>query len=887
MSNIEVIICLLLLFMAVPDVCRKLGRPALVFSIFVLFGILLGPLVNAQVATMLQQAGQVGFLLLLFEVGLEIDLPRLSEFARPLRRAASWAVLQYPVVFALAFLAGLVWLQSLVAAAALTACSVGMAHPAWKGYPGLPPEPKQFLLHVMVALEVMAIIVLAVETTTLKIGWSWIILLKLAGIAVTVFLIARFGAHLTNLFQTILERTTHWRIHWLVLIVLAICALGDRLGLDAAKTAFFLGLAMSRAQHDGLPLEEYIAPISHRFLIPIFFVALGMLIEWRMLLDWTALLAASTAALLLAVREILHRRWLKTGGNRRTFLLLCPNLTIVALAAKAMMDQGTDAKLTAWLVLTGLFMTIPSLLLLPSGAVTKPDSPPNLRPADGNRLPAPAAVRIPKDRISPRAMRLWRRWMGGQRPKSELRTEDQVVSLVAKPRRKEVNLRLVPLGFAALILGGAVLLLLPWAHQPGHTIGWLDALFLSTSATCVTGLTTVNVAETFSGFGQVVLLVLIQAGGLGIFTGSILLVLASGNRLSLSDEQTIYATVGRLRQARPLDVFIYACVFVLVFELAGTVALFMQVSQAQPELNYWRTLWECSFHSVSSFCNAGISIYPEGMIRWRAHSGVLTVVSTLVIAGGIGLMTLINLRYYYFWRRDPRRRGRLTLQTRLSIISAAVLLLLGAIAAWVFESHHTLQGATLGEQASWSFFHSAMSRTAGFNVVEVGDMNSPTLLATLVLMFIGGAPGSMAGGIKTVTMVVLLLTAWSALRRRDEVQFWNRRLPPKASFVATMLALFAIGSVVLGVILLMVFEDGHPGSQTRQHWLALVFEVVSAFGTVGLSTGVTSLLTAGGKAVIIVLMFVGRIAPLMLAVYLARPPKALLVRYPREELALG
>jgi trk system potassium uptake protein TrkH len=295
--------------------------------------------------------------------------------------------------------------------------------------------------------------------------------------------------------------------------------------------------------------------------------------------------------------------------------------------------------------------------------------------------------------------------------------------LSAAQRRKEVDLRLVPLGFATLILVGAVLLLLPWAHRSGHSLSWLDALFLATSATCVTGLTPVNVAETFNGFGQAVLLVLIQAGGLGIFTGSILLVLASGNRLSLADEQTIHATVGRLRQVRPLDVFLYGCVFVVVFELAGAVALFAQLSPAQPEVNYWQTLWEAVFHSISAFCNAGISIYPEGMARWRSYPGILGVVSGLVIAGGIGLMTLINLRYYYFWRRDPRRRGRLTMQTRLSLLSALGLLVLGGIAAWVFEARHTLQSATFSEQVSWSFFHSAMTRTAGFNVVDVGQMN--------------------------------------------------------------------------------------------------------------------------------------------------------------------
>jgi len=454
-------------------------------------------------------------------------------------------------------------------------------------------------------------------------------------------------------------------------------------------------------------------------------------------------------------------------------------------------------------------------------------------------------------------------------------------------RRKEVDLRLVPMGFAALIVVGALLLLLPWAHRPGQTLPALDALFLATSAACVTGLSTVNVAEVFNGFGQAVLLVLIQAGGLGIFTGSILLVLASGNRLSLADEQAIHATVGKLRNARPLDIFIYASLFVVVFELAGAVALFTMLSDLQPEAARWQTFWESLFHSVSAFCNAGISIYPEGLARWRDHPGMLGVVSLQVIAGGIGLMTLINLRFWYFWRRDPRQRGRLTMQARLSLISAAFLLLLGTVAVWGFEYHHTLKGVPLGEQLSWSFFHSAMSRTAGFNVVDVGQMNPPTLMTTMGLMFIGGAPGSMAGGIKTVTVVVLLLTAWAALQRREEIQFWNRRVSLKMSFIATMLAMLGITCVVGGILLLMVVEDGQPSSQTNQRWMAVMFEAVSAFGTVGLSTGITPLLTAGGKIIILLLMFIGRVAPLVLGVYLARPANPLLVRQPREELSLG
>ncbi len=251
--------------------------------------------------------------------------------------------------------------------------------------------------------------------------------------------------------------------------------------------------------------------------------------------------------------------------------------------------------------------------------------------------------------------------------------------------RKEVSLRLVPLGFFTLILAGALLLLLPWAHHAGKSISLLDAFFLATSATCVTGLSTVNVAEIFNGFGQAVLLCLIQLGGLGIFTASISLVLLSGQRLSLADEHTIHSTVGKLRRVRPLDVFVYGCLFVLLFELAGTVALFFEITRAMPDQPVWQTLWESVFHSVSAFCNAGISIYPDNLEHWRDNPAILRIVEVLVIAGGIGLMTLINLRYYYFWRRDPRRRGYLTLQTKLSLFMAALLLVGGMLGTLIFE----------------------------------------------------------------------------------------------------------------------------------------------------------------------------------------------------------
>lgn len=374
MNSIETIICLILLLMAVPDLCGKLGRPSLANVCFVVFGLALGPLVQVDVATMIKQAGEVGFLLVLFEVGLEIDLPKLRELLPSLRFAVLWSLVQSPIVLGLAFASGLSWPEGLLAASALTSCSMSMAYFGWKHYPGLAGPARDFVLQIMIALEVLAIVILSVGGVTAKHGLSWFILLKLAGMAVTIYLISRFASHLVNLFQLIIQKTTRWRVHFLVLLVLIICAVGERLGLSAAKTAFFLGLFMSRAQFEGVGIEEYIAPISRRFLIPIFFMSLGLLIDGRMLFSYTALLALCGAFLLIGVREVLHRRWLKTGGDLQTYLLMCPNLTMAALAATALLSAGSRDAAT-WVVLSGLFLSVISLLMLPRvrEVVIKPD----------------------------------------------------------------------------------------------------------------------------------------------------------------------------------------------------------------------------------------------------------------------------------------------------------------------------------------------------------------------------------------------------------------------------------------------------------------------------------------------------------------------------------
>jgi hypothetical protein len=191
------------------------------------------------------------------------------------------------------------------------------------------------------------------------------VVLKLAGIATVIYLISRFAKRIETLFELILRHTTHWRMHLLVLLVLVVCALGQRLGLAGTKTAFFLGLFMSRIRHDGQPLDDYIAPISRRFLIPIFFFALGLQLSWSFLFSLTGLVAVGAAAIILGWRWVIHRRLLPTGGDDRAFLLLCPNLTIVALASSTLLNDGGEPHAAAWMLLTGLFITIPAILWLP------------------------------------------------------------------------------------------------------------------------------------------------------------------------------------------------------------------------------------------------------------------------------------------------------------------------------------------------------------------------------------------------------------------------------------------------------------------------------------------------------------------------------------------
>jgi trk system potassium uptake protein len=461
----------------------------------------------------------------------------------------------------------------------------------------------------------------------------------------------------------------------------------------------------------------------------------------------------------------------------------------------------------------------------------------------------------------------------------------------SKMLHKGPRLWMVPVGFGVVILLGALLLSLPFLKTGQGVIpSFLDTLFVAVSATCVTGLSTFDIGEAYHPLGLGIVAVLIQVGGLGIFTAGLLITMVGGDRPSLAEEKTIDNTIGKVKSMRPKQVFGYACFFIVVFEILGVGLLFLigpPMGQGDGSGGGAARLGHSVFHAVSAFCNAGFSSFPEGLSVWRDHGLALMVVNFLVIGGGIGLITLIQLRNSVLKRDQDSSKSRWTIQTRLCLWTTVILLILGTLATLVFEWNHTLRGLAIGQRVSLAFVHSVMLRTAGFSVVDLGQMNPDTILGSLVWMYIGGCPGSMSGGIKTVTFAVILMTAWSALRRRESIQLWGRKVEPKFVHIAVMISFLAGMMVLVGVGALMITEGSNPHLPTDQRWLSLIFEVVSAFSTVGLSLNVTPHLSSAGKMVVMALMFIGRVGPLMLAVHLSRPLKPSKVNYPKEDLSLG
>lgn len=441
-------------------------------------------------------------------------------------------------------------------------------------------------------------------------------------------------------------------------------------------------------------------------------------------------------------------------------------------------------------------------------------------------------------------------------------------------RRATSPARVVVAGFAAAVGIGTLLLLLPVA-VPGETgTGLLDALFTATSAVCVTGLVTVDTATHWSGFGQAVIAGMIQVGGFGIMTLATLLGLLVSRRLGLQTRLNAAAESKSLGLADVRRVLVGVARTSLLFEAAGAVVLTARFATAYDEPP-GRALWLGVFHAVSAFNNAGFALFSDNLIGFATDPWISLPVCVLVIAGGLGFPVLFELRRA--WRR-PRRW---TLHTKLVVVMTAVLVPLGTLLFLALEwsNPRTLGPMSVAGKAVAGFFQGVMPRTAGFNSIDPGQLREETLLGSDVLMFIGGGSAGTAGGIKVTTFAVLLLVIVTEVRGDQSVTAFGRRIPREAQRQALSVALLAVAVVVGATALLLLL--------TPFALDAVLYEVISAFATVGLSTGITADVGVPGQLVLVALMFLGRLGPITLASALALRSRPRLYELPQERPIIG
>lgn len=448
------------------------------------------------------------------------------------------------------------------------------------------------------------------------------------------------------------------------------------------------------------------------------------------------------------------------------------------------------------------------------------------------------------------------------------------------PRRRLLSAsQLIALSIAALVLGGSLLLALPAAARPGHDISYLDALFTATSAICVTGLIVVDTPVAFSTFGHVVILALIQIGGLGYMTVSTVLAAALGRTVSMQERLTLQEALnadtleGLMRFAGTV------LKLTLAFELTGAAIL---------AVSWWpqlgpAALWFALFHAVSAFNNAGFALWSDNLMQWRGDLTVNIVILLLITAGGLGFFVLSELL-----QLRPRIK-KLSVHTKI-VLAASGLLTFGGAAVFLWlEAYNprTLGPLPLFERLLAALFLSVTTRTAGFNTVDIGGMTQAGLFTAMALMFVGASPGGTGGGVKTTTFAMTVAALWTTVRGDAETTLFKRRLAPETinkAFFICLIAFLGLNLVAGGLLV----SEGRA-------LMATLFETTSAFGTVGLSMGeggsavsLVGFFTPIGKILIMVMMFVGRVGPLTLALALAHraamKPK---MRYPEGKVLIG
>jgi trk system potassium uptake protein TrkH len=443
--------------------------------------------------------------------------------------------------------------------------------------------------------------------------------------------------------------------------------------------------------------------------------------------------------------------------------------------------------------------------------------------------------------------------------------------------------------FIAIVLAGSILLILPKSHT--KQMSFIDAMFSATSATCVTGLTVKDTGTDFTFIGQIIILCLIQLGGLGIVIFGTVFALLFGQALGMRQTAAMQDLLSERTSGMIAHFIRFIFMATIIIETLGAIFLHNMWTNAAPLPKHIDNLWFCSaFHSISAFCNAGLSLFSDSLIRYNLDFRIYAVICPLIILGGLGFGVLHNITDFLWYKfrsvfiRNAKSSDNTTtpqkilLQTKIVLLATVILIAFGMVGLLILENntgsgHFNLSNA---------FFQSVTTRTAGFNTVDIASLSAPSKMLMMLLMLIGGSPGGTAGGFKTVTFAILIMAVYATARRRAEVELFKRSVPLSAVGNAlTVVLMFTM--VFLTSAFLLAITERH----NHFDFLDIMFETASALGTVGLSCGITSSLTTAGKIIIIITMLIGRLGPLTLLAAMTFNIKPARYNYPTEPVVVG
>ncbi|CEJ42868.1 TrkH family potassium uptake protein [Umezakia ovalisporum] len=440
--------------------------------------------------------------------------------------------------------------------------------------------------------------------------------------------------------------------------------------------------------------------------------------------------------------------------------------------------------------------------------------------------------------------------------------------------------RTVCLGFLAVITVGTILLMMPFSTTTGTWNDPIVALFTATSAVCVTGLAVVDTGTDFSFWGQLCILLLAQIGGLGYMTTTTFLILLVGRKFNLRQKIAIQQALDRPGMHGSTQVIQSIIATTMVFELTG---IFLLIPAFVPDYGWNQGIWLAIFHSISAWNNAGFSLFSDSLVAYQSSLLVVFTITMLIIFGGIGYQVILEM---YLWLRDRLLKKNtnllFSLDFKVACSTTLILLFMGAIAFFVIDikNQETFGSMNLNTQLLAAWFQSVTTRTAGFNSIDISKMTPAGLFITIALMFVGASPGGTGGGIKTTTLRVLTSCTKAILQGKEEVLLYERKIAISLILKAVAVLVGSVAMVLLSTILISLTDP-------TLNFIQLLFEVVSAFATVGLSTGITSSISVAAKLILIVTMYAGRVGVLLLMAAVLGDPRPSRIHYPEENLLVG